>query len=352
MFVYVGAYTEPSYGHAAGIELFEFDPAVGKLSHRQTVAGVQNPSFLALNAGRTRLYAVNELAEGQVSAFARDLQTGELTFLNSQSAHGADPCYVSLDPSGRFAMTANYTGGTAAVLPIAADGSLEPASCVIRHSGSGPRPEQNAAHPHMIAPTPGGQSILVSDLGLDRVFIYRLDHATGQLVAAERSASLQETPGAGSRHFAFAPNGRTLYVLNELNSTLSVYRYDGKQQAFSKIETVSTLPDGWEAANSCAHVVVSPDGNHVYASNRGHDSIAIWATSGTGALTPLGHESTRGRTPRGFSLDPAGNWILVANQETDSLVPFRRNSATGSLTATGAIVDTPSPVAVLFCPET
>jgi 6-phosphogluconolactonase len=352
MFVYVGAYTEPGYGHAEGIGLFAFDPATGELDLLRTITGVPNPSFLALNADRTRLYAVNELADGRVSAFARDRESGDARLLNGQPAHGADPCYVSIDPSGRFALIANYTGGTVAVLPINVDGSLEPASCVIHHDGSGPRPEQEGAHPHMIAPTPDGQLILVSDLGADRLVVYRLDAGAGRLERNERgTATLAEAPGAGPRHFAFAPDGRALYVINELDSTLSVFRYNGGHAEFDAAQTVPTLPAGAEFANSCAHVVVSPDGRFVYGSNRGHDCIAIWAAGELGALTPVGHEPTRGRTPRGFALDPSGRWMLVANQETDSLVVFRRDAVTGLLAATGRVLETPSPVAVLFCPD-
>ncbi|MFN8592163.1 MAG: lactonase family protein [Thermomicrobiales bacterium] len=350
MLVYVGAYTEPAYGHAAGIDLFDFDPATGELRHLRTMAGVPNPSFLALNADRTRLYAVNELPEGRVSAFARDRERGELHPLNSQLAHGADPCYVSLDPSGRFVLVANYTGGTIAVLPIAADGALEPASCVIHHDGSGPRPEQEGAHPHMIAPTPDGQRVLVSDLGADRLVVYRLVAERGTLVSdASGTDRIAAAAGAGPRHFAFAPDGETLYVINELDSTLSVYRYDANAGTIASVQTVPTLPGGFDGANSCAHVVVSPDGRFVYGSNRGHDSIAIWSAGESGAVTALGHEPTRGRTPRGFALDPTGTWLLVANQESDSLVTFRRDPETGLLTASGSVVDTPSPVAVLFC---
>jgi 6-phosphogluconolactonase len=357
MFVYVGAYTEPSYGgKAEGISVFQFNPASGDLRHLRTVAGVANPSFLALNAGRTRLYAVNELSEGTVSAFARDPETGEVRLLNSPTSHGADPCYIGLDPSGRYALVANYTGGTVAVLPVAADGSLEPASDVVRHAGAGPRPEQQGAHPHMIAPTPDGRYVLVSDLGSDRVMLYRLDAESGRLVPNEHGTNfVMEAPGAGPRHFAFAPDGRSLYVLNELASTLSVYVYDGARGELHPRQTVSTLPagiDGPRIDNSCAHVVVAPDGRFVYGSNRGHDSIAVWAVDdASGELTSVGHEPTRGRTPRNFALDPSGAWLLAANQDSDTIVTFRRDPDRGTLTATGAVAHTPSPVAILFCPD-
>ncbi len=354
MFVYVGAYTEPPQGRAEGISVYRFDPAAGALSLVQTVAGVANPSFLALDAGRRTLYAVNELADGGVSAFARDAESGELTPLNREKSHGADPCYISFDSTGRFALVANYTGGSVAVLPIAANGSLSPASSVIHHEGSSIVPDrQGEPHPHMIAPTPDGRSIVVTDLGIDGLLLYRLDEATGTLQPAGQDVPAVKTAaGAGPRHFAFSPNGRILYVINELNSTLTVYAYDGEAGTLAPLQTVSSLPVGFTGENDCAHILVSCDGRFVYGSNRGHDSIAIWAVDeASGTLTPVGHASTRGKTPRNFALDPSGAWLLAANQDSDSIVAFRRDQASGLLTATDDVTATPSPVAVLFAPD-
>lgn len=351
MFVYVGAYTESPQGTAEGISVYQFDPESGSLSLVQTVAGVANPSFLALDAGQRFLYAVNELAVGGVSAFSRDAETGALTPINRQQSHGADPCYISFDPTGRFALVANYTGGTASVLPIAGDGSLSPASSVIDHEGLSSVPDrQSEPHPHMIAPTPDGRFILVTDLGIDGLLLYRLDEASGQLQPAGPEALAAKTAtGAGPRHFAFLPGGRILYVINELNSTLTVYAYAGEAGTLEPLQTVSTLPEGFVGENDCAHVLVSPDGRFVYGSNRGHNSIAIWAVdAASGTLTPVGHESTRGKTPRNFALDPPGSWLLAANQDSDSIVAFRRDEASGLLAATGEVIATPSPVAVVF----
>jgi 6-phosphogluconolactonase len=350
MFVYVGAYTEPPLGRARGIEVFRFDAAIGALDHVQTVSNVPNPSFLTLDAQQRILYAVNELAKGRVTAFARDSASGDLRPLNQQPTHGADPCYISLDPTGRYALVANYTGGNVTVLPVAADGSLGPATAVLCHEGSGPRPQQQSAHPHMIAPTPDGRFVLVTDLGADQMVIYRLDTETGQLVPNDRGLSVVAgPPGSGPRHFAFSPNGRTLYVINELASTLSVYAYDGERGDLRPLQTVSTLPDDFHGENDCAHVAVSPDGRFVYGSNRGHDSIAIWAVDpASGELTLVGHEPTRGQTPRNFTLDPSGDWLLAANQESDTIVTFRRDPDTGKLTPAGPVTSTASPVAILF----
>jgi 6-phosphogluconolactonase len=317
----------------------------------QTVTGVPNPSFLALDAGQDHLYAVNELDEGGVSAFARDPRTGELRALNRQASHGAAPCYVGLDSSGRFALVANYYGGTVTVLPIAEDGSLDPASSVIRHEGTSVNPSrQDRPHPHMMAPTPDGRYVLATDLGTDQILIYRLDTATGHLVPNESGPAFAATePGAGPRHFAFAPNGRTVYVINELASTLTVFSYDADRGELRSRQTVSTLPDGFAGESWCAHVAVSPDGRFVYGSNRGHDSITIWAVDDTsGEVTLVGHEPTRGKIPRNFAIDPTGAWLLAANQESDTVVTFRRDPSSGTLAATGEVTPIPSPVAIVF----
>jgi 6-phosphogluconolactonase len=353
MFVYVGAYTEPPLGSAHGIVVFRFDADTGALHPVQTVPEVVNPSWLTLDGREQILFAANEEAEGRVSAFARDAATGMLRPLNDQLSHGADPCYVSLDPSGRYLLVANYSGGTVAVLPVAVDGQLEAATCVIHHQGSSIRPEQEGAHPHMIRPSVDGRFILVTDLGTDQVLVYRLDTSTGQLLPnAQGAAAVSEHPGAGPRHFAFAASGRVLYVINELDSTVTVYAYTPVRGELHARQVVSTLPDGVDGpaiGNSCAHIALSPDGRFVYGSNRGHDSIAIWAVEdATGELRPVGYESTRGKTPRNFSLDPTGSWLLVANQESDTIVPFRRDANSGRLTATGPVTPTPSPVAILL----
>jgi 6-phosphogluconolactonase len=353
MFVYVGAYTEPPLGSADGIAVFRFDVDTGALHPVQTLSGVVNPSWLTLDGREQILFAVNEEDEGRVSAFACDAATGTLRPLNHQRSQGAAPCYVSLDPSGRYLLVANYTGGTIAVLPIAADGQIDAATCVIHHQGSSIRPEQEGPHPHMIRPSADGRFVLVTDLGTDQVLVYRLDTSTGQLVPNEQGAAVvSEHPGAGPRHFAFAASGRTVYVINELDSTVTVYDYSPERGELHARQVVSTLPEGVDGpaiGNSCAHIVVSPDGRFIYGSNRGHDSIAIWEVeNANGELRPVGHESTRGKAPRNFTLDPTGSWLLVANQETDTIVPFRRDEDSGLLAATGPVTQTPSPVAILF----
>jgi 6-phosphogluconolactonase len=351
VFVYVGTYTAPPAGRAEGIYVYRFDPDTGTLGLVQTVSSIANPSFLALDPHQRCLYAVSEGGEGGVSAFARDPQTGELRPLNRQVSHGAGPCYISLDSSGRYAVVANYGGGTVAALPVAADGRLEPAASVVHHEGSSVNPRrQDRPHPHMIAPSPDGRYVLATDLGTDQILVYRLDATTGQLAPNEQgSAFATADPGSGPRHFAFAPSGRTLYVINELASTLSVYAYDGERGELRPRQSVSALPDDFDGESWCAHVAVAPDGRFVYGSNRGHDSIAIWAADdASGEVTLVGHELTRGKTPRNFAIDPTGSWLIAANQDSDTIVTFRRDRDSGKLTATGQVTGVPSPVAIVF----
>jgi 6-phosphogluconolactonase len=346
MFIYVGAYTEPPAGTAKGISVYWLDPDSAALSLVQIAPDVANPSFLALSPDRRHLYAVSELDAGGVRAFSRSGETGHLSALNHQSSHGSSPCYVSVDPGGRYALVANYGDGVVTALPIAVDGHLQPATAVVQQEGSSVvAGRQEGPHAHMIRTTPDGNFVLATDLGADAIFIYHLNAETGQL---EQHGIAHAEPGAGPRHFAFAPSGRTVYVINELASSLTAWAWDGEQGSLSPVQTVSTLPEGFAGENSGAEVVVAPDGRFVYASNRGHDSIAIFAVRGErGELELVGHEPTQGKSPRGFTVDPDGRWLLAANQRSDTIVTFRRDAETGLLTSTGQVVHTPCPVAIV-----
>jgi len=274
---------------------------------------------------------------------------GDLTPLNRQRSHGANPCFIALDSAGTFAMVSNYTGGSVAILPVASDGRLEAATCVVAHKGSSINPGRQAEpHPHMIAPTPDGAFLLVTDLGTDEIVIYRLDTATGSIARDETTpASVRTTPGSGPRHFAFSPQGRNLYVINELDSTVTAYSYAGAQ--IQPVQTVSTLPAGYTGESTCAQIVVSPDGRFVYGSNRGHDSIAIFSVEeACGTLTLVGIQPTLGKEPRNFTIDPTGNWLLAANQLSGTIATFRRDVASGQLTQFGDLTEVPTPVAILF----
>jgi 6-phosphogluconolactonase len=348
--LYTGAYTKPPLGRSGGIGIYDYDLATGELAARDTVTGVTNPSFLAASDGGTHIYAVCESDGGAVAAFRRDPGTGALTELNRQSSGGNGPCYVSVDPTGRYALVANYGSGSVAALPIADDGSLGEASSVVQHEGSGPNADrQEGPHAHMILPTPDGRFILAVDLGTDEVITYRLDTGSGQL---ERVSALKTAPGAGPRHVAFAPNGRTVYVITELANTLMTCDYDPETGALETRQTLSTLPEGYDEVSYCAHVLVSPDGRFVYGSNRGHDSIAAFVVAGeSGEVDLIGHAPTRGNFPRHFTLDPDGTRLLVANQNSDNLAILARDPDTGLLSEESVIEGIPSTVCLLFIGE-
>jgi 6-phosphogluconolactonase len=348
--VYIGTYTK--HGTSEGIYVYQLDPATGALEHLQTVGGVGDPAYLNFGPGGRMLYAVNEQgADGGISAFSVDPSTGQLTFVNRVASQGADPAHLSVDPSGGFVLVANYTGGTVAALPIKADGSLDEASDVVHHSGNGPNADrQQGPHPHMIVTTPEGGFVLVPDLGADRIVAYQLDHSTGRLLAAPEAGG-RLPPGTGPRHVAFGADGQYAYVLGELDSTLGVLAFDAETGRLSQTQVVRTLPHVTSVKNTTAALVVAPSGRFVYASNRGHNSVATFAIDpGTGQLTPRGHTPTNGRTPRDINLDPTGTLLLVANQDTDNVASFHVDASSGRLEPTGQTTTVPRPSRVLFGP--
>jgi 6-phosphogluconolactonase len=348
--VYIGTYTK--HGTSEGIYVYALDPATGALRLVQTVAGVADPAYLAFGPGGRMLYAVNEQGEdGGVSSFAVDPSSGQLTFVNRVGSQGADPAHLSVDPSGSWLLVANYTGGTIAAVPIKGDGALDEASDVVRHTGHGPNADrQQGPHPHMIVTAPTGGFILVPDLGADRVVAYHLDHGTGRLVP-EADAGGRMPPGAGPRHLAFGGDGQYAYVLGELDSTLNTFAYDAETGRLSHTQVVRTLPRVSSGQNTTAAVVVAPSGRFVYASNRGHNSVATFSIDpSTGQLTPRGHTPTSGRTPRDINLDPSGTILLAANQDSDSIVSFFVDSHTGRLEPTGQTTPVSRPSRVLFGP--
>ncbi len=354
MSVYIGGYSDPDRdGRGAGIEVFDMDGATGTLTHVQTVADVANPSFLALHPTRPFLYSVNGGNATGASAFAIDPSKGRLTPLNRVSSLGNNPAYIAVDPTGRCVLLANYTGGSATVVPIADDGRLRDVSHVVHHSGPrGPfAGRKNDPHPHMILPDPSGRFVLVNDLGLDRTYVYRLDAASGTLVPHD-PPWVAAVPGAGPRHLAFHPNGRRVSVINELNSTITTFNWNSDLGLLSPIQTISTLPAESTVANSTAQIVAHPSGRFLYGSNRGHDSIAIFEIEqASGMLTFTGTESTLGRTPRNFNIDPTGTFLYAANQDTDTVVTFRIDSVSGALTPTGQMLAVGSPSCVIFKPR-
>ncbi|MDW8024308.1 MAG: lactonase family protein [Armatimonadota bacterium] len=351
LWVYVGTYTG---GGSKGIYLLVLDLESGRLSEPRLVAETVNPSFIAIHPSGRFLYAVNEIFVRQketpnVSAFQIEPSSGMLKFLNSVPSYGAGPCHIIVDALGRNALVANYGGGSIAVLPIGADGRLGMPTSFIQHTGKGVNPKrQEAPHAHSINLDASNRFALVCDLGLDKIFIYRYDAEGGMLTPSEPPFATV-APGAGPRHLAFHPNGRFVYVINELNSTVTAFSYDAANGSLKEIQTVSTLPKGFSGENTTAEVVVHPSGRFLYGSNRGHDSIAAFSIDQhSGMLTPIGHFATQGRTPRNFSVDPTGKFLLAANQNSNSIVVFRIDQATGELTPSSSSSSVPMPVCIRF----
>jgi 6-phosphogluconolactonase len=351
--LYVGTYTEGA-GHD-GIYLVRMDRRSGKLQRLGSVDAGANPSFLAIHPNGRTLYAVNEVekyngrATGAVSAFAIASNTGALTRRDEQPSEGGAPCFVSVDRSGRVVLVANYVGGSVAVLPIQADGSLAPATHVVQHTGSGPNAErQGAPHAHCIVADPSNRFALSADLGVDRVFVYRLDLEGKSLRHVEGGDAVMRS-GAGPRHIAFHPTLPLVFVANELDSTVATLRFDAERGALSPLDTRSTVPAGWTGTNYPADIHIAPSGRTLYVSNRGHNSLAVFSVAeSTGALALEQVVSTDGDWPRNFTLDPTGRWLLVANQRSNSVVVFERDQESGRLTPTRERIALPRPVCLRF----
>jgi 6-phosphogluconolactonase len=356
-FAYIGTYTGKN---SKGIYVFHFNASTGKLTPIGLAAESNNPSYLAIHPNHRFLYAAIEVGDfggqksGAVAAYSIDHNTGKLTFLNQVSAHGAGSCHVMLDKTGKNLLVANYDGGSIVALPIGADGKLHEASAAIQHHGSSVNKErQQEPHAHCINVTPDNRFAMVADLGLDQVLVYRFDPVKGTLAPNDPPFG-KTPPGAGPRHFAFSPNGKFVYVINEIQCTASTFEYDAKRGALRLKDTISTLSDGYKVTNddSTAEIRVHPSGKFVYGSNRGPDSITVFAVdSEEGTLTPVERVSTQGKTPRGFEIDPTGSFLIAANQDSDSLVVFRIDSKTGKLTPTGQKLEAYAPVDVEFVPE-
>ncbi|HWQ34379.1 MAG TPA: lactonase family protein [Blastocatellia bacterium] len=354
MLVYIGTYTT---GKSEGIYVYRLDLASGALKRQSVTGGIVNPSFVAIDPRRRFLYSVAETSEfngrksGAVSAYAIDQKTGDLKALNQQPSMGTGPCYVAVERTGRFVLTANYGGGSVTVLPVRKDGSLGPPTDTIQHTGSSiNRDRQAGPHAHCIVPDASGRFALAADLGLDKVMIYRFDAKKGKLRPhTPPFAALK--PGAGPRHIAFHPDGQFAYVINELDSTLVAFSYDKTNGTLTELQISPTLPDGFKGTNYCADVHVHPSGQFVYASNRGHDSIAVFGIDRkTGRLIFIEHASTQGNWPRNFALDPTGTFLLAANQKSDSIITYRIDQQSGRLTPTGRMIEIPAPVCLKLIP--
>jgi 6-phosphogluconolactonase len=352
--VYFGTYTG---ANSRGIYVSRLDVSSGALSAPELAAEGTNPSFLAVHPTRAFLYAVNEVSDyggkrsGSVTAFGIDRSTGKLTALNQQPSVGAGPAHLVVDRTGQNVLVANYGGGSVAVLPIEADGRLKPAAAFIQHTGASVNPErQKQPHAHSINVDAGNRFAYAADLGIDKILIYRFNARNGSLVANDPPFAAVEA-GAGPRHFAQHPNGRFAYVINELHSTVTAFTRDASRGGLTALQTISTLPPGQAVLPdySTAEVQVHPSGRFVYGSNRGHDSIVVFAIDPrSGKLTFVETEPTGGRTPRNFGIDPGGTFLLAANQRSDSVVVFRINPQTGHLSPTGTMIEIGAPVCVKF----
>lgn len=349
-FLYVGTYSRPAPYLAAtngkGIYVYTFDAATGALQPSSEMLGIDNASYLTIDPKQRHLYAISEVLEwqeGLITAYAIDPATGALSYLNKQSSMGRLACYDMVDRTGRWVVLTNYIEGNAAIFPIRPDGKIGEASDIVRHTGSGPdATRQEGPHAHSIVIDPTNTYAYVADLGIDQIVGYRLDLENGKLT--DNSAVILP-PGSGPRHFVFHPSGRYAYVIMELASQIGALAHDPHTGTLRLLQTVPALPNDYDGHSHCADIQVHPSGRFVYGSNRGHDSIVIYAVDQeSGRLTYVGHEPTQGRTPRNFMVDPSGTFLLVANQDSDNIVTFRIDPKTGKLTSTGHVVSAPTPV--------
>ena len=330
--------------------------ATGALKPAGVTEGIKNPSFLAIHPTGKFLYAVSEVSDGgkssgAVSAIALDRANGQLSPLNHQSSEGAGPCHVSVDRTGKVVLVANYGSGSIASLPLNQDGSLAPAASAIQHEGMGADPaRQKGPHAHSINTSPDNRFVYAADLGLDKIMIYQLDPNRGTLTPNDPPFAAT-VAGGGPRHFAFHPGGKFAYVCNEMKSSVTAFYFDAGTGGLTELQTISTLPADFSTNNSTAEIQVHPLGRFLYCSNRGHDSLAIYAIDEkSGKLTAVGHQATLGKTPRNFGIDPTGTYVIACNQASNSIVVFKVDQATGGMAQVGEPIEVGSPVCVKFLP--
>lgn len=348
--VYVGTFNDRG---SEGLYVFDFDRGSGEMNQLQTVSDREGPNFQAIHPGGGYLYSVSgeafseDTEHGTISAYQIHPQTGMLQLINEQSVEGRGTAHVSVDPLGDFAYVSNYSEGNLSVFAISENGGISEAVDVVQHEGSSVNESrQNSPHVHSIVPSGDGRFIYVSDLGTDQIVIYEVDRTTGELSSAE-VPYVESTPGSGPRHFTIHPGGEFAYSAEELSSTVAVFSVDQNSGALEEVQRITMLPEGYDGNNSAADIHVSPDGKFLYASNRGHDSLVIYRVDEeTGTLTLVGYEPTRGGHPRNFMMDQMGEYVLVANRDNDNVVVFNRNQETGKLTYSGEEVSVPMAVCV------
>jgi 6-phosphogluconolactonase len=343
--VYFGTYTGPK---SQGIYVSRFDGATGTLTAPELAGELVRPSWLEVHPNGRFLYSVSELGnDGTVAAFAIDRNSGKLSLLNKVSSGGTGACHLAINKAGSLIFVANYNSGSVAAFRLVNDGSLGERTAFVQHEGSGVNQRrQRGPHAHAVVLSPDEKFLFVPDLGTDRYVAYRIANDGGLSPADPPFATVK--PGSGPRHFAFHPGGKFAYGLNEMGSSVTAFAYNGNGR-LTEIATISTLPPDFGQENNCAEIEVDPSGRFVYASNRGHDSVAVFAINpGTGSLQTIGHVSTQGKTPRNFKLAPSGKYLLAANQNSDNVVVFARDEKSGKLSATGQVIEVGSPVCIQF----
>ena len=343
LFVYIGTHTA---GPGKGFSLAHFDTTTGALTKPEFLLEAPAPAYFIIAPDKKHLYTCN--STGFVSAYAIDPASAHLTLLNQEPSGGGDPSYISLDRGGRYVFVANYDGGNVAAWRLRPDGGIGERTAFVQHTGSGVNPQRQAhAYAHSIRVDPTNHFVLVADLGLDKLFVYRFDATKGTLTPND-PPFVTAKPGSGPRHVVFHPNGRWAYLLTEMGSTVTQYEWDAKNGRLQEMQTLSTLPADFHGDSACAEITVHPNGKFLYASNRGHDSIAVFSIdSRSGRLTVIQHVPSGGKTPRNFDLDRAGRWMVVTNHGNNVAQVMRIDPATGKLTPVGNPVEMPSP----FCPR-
>ena len=344
-YLITGTYTT---GKSEGIYVYQFNSDDGSAKAVSSVK-ISNPSFVAVSPNEKFIYSVEENAAdkgngGSITAFSFDKTTGKLTYINRQPSAGDHPCYVSTDKTGRWVAAGNYTSGSLSILPVQADGSLGTARTIIKHEGSGPnKSRQNIPHVHCTFFSPDNRFLFVPDLGIDKVMIYAFDETTGKITTAKQPFA-ESVPGSGPRHFSFHPLNKYAYLMQELSGTVTVFKY--KNGKLKNRQIISSMPAGDTSFAGSADIHVSPDGKFLYASNRAEsNTIAIFSINQkNGKLSLISHQSTLGKTPRNFNFDPTGNFLLVANQNSDAIVIFKIDKQTGLLTDTNNRIDVGKPV--------
>lgn len=346
--LFIGTYTS---GSSKGIYVYRFNENTGELKMVSVAENVENPSFLALSADRKYLFSVNENGgekPGEISSFSYQASSGTLTPINKEKSSGDHPCYIATDSRGRFVIAGNYTGGNLTVNPLH-DGHIGPAVQVLQHEGSSVNTaRQEKAHVHSTILSPDQKFLLVPDLGMDEVWIYPFDASADKPLNEEKAVRVKTDPGAGPRHLCFSPNGKYVYLMQELSGMVAVYKFSNGQM--QRIQQISSHPSNYLGEIGSADIHLSPDGRYLYASNRGNsNSIAIFKVDPVnGKIKWKDLVSTRGVMPRNFAIDPSGNFLLVANQQSNNVVVFRRNPGNGSLKFSGTEISIGNPVCLVF----